>query len=39
MGINPNLIEIREREIESECIIIPFYDDVKNVEGGNKNTQ
>jgi hypothetical protein len=34
MDINPNLIESREREIE--CI---YYDDVKNVEGGNKNNE
>jgi hypothetical protein len=33
MDINPNLIESRVISRES------IYDDVKNVEGGNKNNQ
>jgi hypothetical protein len=37
MDINPNLIESRERE--RERLSASYYDDVKNVEGGNKNNE
>ena len=35
MDINPNLIESRERERLSAS----YYNDAKNVEGGNKNNE